>query len=413
MEHTVIAVFDSYAQAESTMNELLDAGFSRSDVQLNPEGDRTGAMGSAGAAGDHQSHGSGIGGFFRSLFGMDASEPHGDIYSEAVRRGSCVVTVDAGSDEQRDRAIEVMNRHDPVDIDERSSHWRSQGWTGYDPAAPMLSDSEIQQDRSMYPRAGMRADDSLADRTLSESTDDAVLGQGSTVAGTTGAMPRSGAAMGEGSKIPVIEENLQVGKREVQRGGVRVLQRMTEKPVTESVDLREEHVRVERHPVDKPATEADLAAFREGQLEMREMAEEPIVSKDARVVEEVDIGKEVTQRTADINDTVRRTDVEVEQLGARSASDTGMLRSDTALDDSDFRRHWQTSYAQTGGSYDDYASAYRYGAGLSDNEQYRTYGWNDMEPQLRSDWERNHPESAWEKVKDAVRYGKERATGRH
>ncbi|WP_019139917.1 YsnF/AvaK domain-containing protein [Noviherbaspirillum massiliense] len=421
MENTVIAVYDSSTHAQSAMDELLNAGFSRDSVQLNPTSDRSTAGGTTAAPATHEEHhGSAIGNFFRSLFGMDDDAQHSDIYSEAVRRGSCVLAVNADSEEQRDRAIDIMNRHDPVDVDERSTQWRSQGWTGYDPNAPMMSDSEIQQDRSMYARdrgtsatTGASADTTTGasmnmdrDRDTSDMSDTSDKNMRKTKEGTT---------------IPVVEEELRVGKREVQRGGVRVFQRVSERPVNESVTLREEHVNVERHPVDKPATEADLAAFKEGQVEMREMAEEPVVSKTARVVEEVQVGKEVTQRTEDVKDTVRRTDVEVEELGADGSGKTATtgaagMRGTTADtmgmgDDADYRKHWQSAYGQQGGNYDDYASAYRYGSTLADNDRYKTSGWNDSEADIRSDWERNHPETAWEKVKDAVRYGKERVTG--
>jgi hypothetical protein len=42
----------------------------------------------------------------------------------------------------------------------------------------------------------------------------------------------------------------------------------------------------------------------------------------------------------------------------------------------------------------------------------KNYRWQDIEPDVRSDWESAHPESTWDKVKDAVRYGAERVTGR-
>jgi uncharacterized protein (TIGR02271 family) len=365
MENTVVGVYDSYAQAQNAMNELIAGGFSRSDIQLSPDSERT----TTAQAGKEES---GIGHFFRSLFGMEEDRTDRDVYSEAVRRGSCVLTVNADSEELRDRATDIMNRYDPIDIDERSTHWRSQGWTGYDESAPLLSDSEIQQDRSAYATAR------------------------SSTAQTTGGQ--------EQARIPVVEEELKVGKRAVQRGGVRVYSRVTEKPVQESVQLREERVTVERQPVDQPATEADMAAFKEGSVELREMAEEPVVEKTARVVEEVVVGKEVTQETANIEDTVRRTDVEVEQLGA---SDTTR-----AIDDSDFRTHWQTAYGQSGGRYEDYDAAYRYGSTMAGSEQYKNYRWEDAEPRMRSDWETTHPESTWDKVKDAVRYGAERVTGR-
>jgi uncharacterized protein (TIGR02271 family) len=396
MENTVVGVYDSYAQAQNVMNELLACGFSRDDVHLSPEADRT------SITQDRDSGtGSGIGHFFRSLFGMEDEEDrqHHDVYAEAMRRGSCVVTVDADTEEERERAIEVMNRFDPVDIDERSSQWRSQGWTAYDAAAPMYTDSEIEKDRALY-------------------------GQSRTKDTTTQSMS------GEQQRIPIVEEELQVGKRTVQRGGVRIYQRMTEKPVQESVQLREEHVNVERHPVDQPASEADLAAMKEGAIEMRETTEEPVVSKSARVVEEVVVGKEATQRTENINDTVRRTEVDVEQLGAADRSTTGAttaadtsmasgtgMRSDYAdtsmtSDDSDYRTHWQTAYGSSGGRYEDYDAAYRYGSMAGGSERYKNYRWEDAESNLRSDWERDHPESAWDKVKDAVRYGAERVSGR-
>lgn len=404
MENTVVGVYDSYAQAQNALNELMTAGFSRSDVQLSPDSESSTRVADADTS---SSGGSGIGNFFRSLFGMEEQREHGDIYSEAVRRGSCVLTVNAASDEQRDRATEIMNRYDPVDIDERSSHWRTQGWSGYDESAPMFTDSEIEKDRALYGQSRTSSSDWTGATTTP-------------TAGTSADMTRNTTATqnlsgNDTTRIPVVEEELQVGKRQVQSGGVRVYQRVRETPVSESVQLREEHVHVERHPVDQPATSADLDAIKEGAIELRETVEEPVVSKTARVVEEVVVGKEVTEQTKDINDTVRRTDVEVEQLGATGNTGT---RADSAYrdnamtsDDSDYRTHWQTAYGQSGGRYEDYDSAYRYGSTMAGSGRYQNYRWEDAEPSMRSDWESNHPESAWEKVKDAVRYGAERVTG--
>jgi uncharacterized protein (TIGR02271 family) len=106
----------------------------------------------------------------------------------------------------------------------------------------------------------------------------------------------------------------------VQRGVVRVHRRITETPIEEQVTLNEEHAVVERRPVDRPATSADLAAFKEGEMEIRETTEEPVVSKTARVVEEVSIGKEASERTETVSDTVRRTDVDVERTGATTGA---------------------------------------------------------------------------------------------
>jgi hypothetical protein len=129
------------------------------------------------------------------------------------------------------------------------------------------------------------------------------------------------------------------------------------------------------------------------------------------VVEEVVVGKEVTQETANIDDSVRRTDVEVEQLGADTSRTGDYADTRATADDADFRKHWQTAYGQSGGRYEDYDAAYRYGSTMAGTEGYQNYRWEDVEPQMRSDWESRHPESTWDKVKDAVRYGAERVTG--
>ena len=140
---------------------------------------------------------------------------------------------------------------------------------------------------------------------------DRLTGRDSTSAAATGQTRQ----LREGeTKIPVVEEEVAIGKREVERGGVRVRTEVEEKPVEEKVSLREEHVRVERRPVDRPASQADIArAQQSGTIEVREKAEQPVVQKQARVVEEVVVGKEATQRTETVRDTVRRTDVEVEK----------------------------------------------------------------------------------------------------
>jgi stress response protein YsnF len=270
MENTVIGVYDSYSQAQAAMNDLVSSGVDRSHINLNPEQGTTAAAARTDSGEQH-----GIGHFFRTLFGMEDTSGHSDVYSEAVRRGSCVLTAEPDSDEERERIVEIMNRHDPVDIDERASLWRSQGWTGYDVAAPMMTEEEIRQDRSRYAQG---------------STDTGMQGRESTTSPQADLGSGAASGTGETARIPVVEEELKVGKREVQRGGVRVFSRVKETPVHESVTLREEHVKVERHPVDQPATEADMAAFKEGAVEMREMAEEPVVEKVARVVEEVVVG---------------------------------------------------------------------------------------------------------------------------
>jgi uncharacterized protein (TIGR02271 family) len=354
---TVVGVYDNHDDAVAAQRELLREGYSEHEVMLahGNEGDTAGQE----IDGDQMSY-RGI----QTMFNPKTDRSHHDLYAEAVRRGSHVLSVNVDGERQLEQAMAIMNRHNAVDIEERSTHWKNEGWSGYDAAAPRYSKDQVAQERSRYARPQQAT---------------------------------------EGTRIPVVEEQLAVGKREVQRGGVRVVKRMREIPVHESVELRSDHVRVERQAVDRPAG-AD--AFREQTVEVRETAEEPVVQKTARVVEEVVVGKEVSEQTRNIHDTVRRTDVEVENL---DASDAGIS------DDNEFRRHWQSAYGNAGGRYEDYDAAYRYGSSMAGSERFRNYqgeDWASVEPGLRSDWEKNNPGSAWDKVKDAVRYGAERVTGR-
>ena len=399
--HTVVGVYENYNDAKNTVEALVGAGFSRSRVQLNPESDSAGPSAATG----HQEKSSGVGGFFRSLFGANDQDQYGDVYDESVRRGHYVLTVHAHSDHDVGIVTDIMNRFNAVDIDERADQWRTQGWTGHDASAPRYTEDEVASDRAAYAssRSSALSEENRTDVSSEERHTGDLSGEKRTAA--LSGEKHTADLSGE-KRIPVVEEDIQVGKRQVNRGGVRVFTRVHETPVNESVQLREEHVKVERHPVDKAASQADMGAFKEGSIEVRENAEKPVVNKSARVVEEVAVGKETKQRTETINDTVKRTDVDVERL---SSSDSG--RVDSTLDDTEYRNHWKSNFGTSGERYEDYAPAYSYGSRMADSERYRNARWEEIEPQLRNDWESTHPGSNWDKVKDAVRYGTQHRTG--
>jgi len=273
---TLLATFDDNATAIRAMEALIDQGFDRSHVSLQSA--PSGRVSGTADVSSHKGIMSGVSNFFSHLFGSDSESDAGN-YAEAVRRGSTVVAVDAEDDAQLDQAREVMQDMGSVDVDARASQWKQEGWTGFDPNSAPFSDDERTMDRGTTPQSELRS-------------------QG---------------ASGQ-QAVPVVQEELQVGKRTVDMGGLRVVKRVSETPVSQIVDLKEEHATIERRPVDRPATEADFANFKEGTLEIRERAEEAVVSKEARVVEEVVVGKESTQRSENISDTVRRTDVDVEEI---------------------------------------------------------------------------------------------------
>lgn len=115
-------------------------------------------------------------------------------------------------------------------------------------------------------------------------------------------------------RMPVIEEQLRVGKRQVDKGGVRVTRRVQDRPVQKKVELREEHVEVTRRPVDRPVDPAAVGALAELNIEVIERAEVPVVIKQERVVEEVVVKKEATEHSETVREVVRRADVEVQEL---------------------------------------------------------------------------------------------------
>jgi stress response protein YsnF len=134
----------------------------------------------------------------------------------------------------------------------------------------------------------------------------------------------------EETSIPRIEENLEVGKRSVETGGVRVRSRIVDRPVEENIRLREENVRVERNPVDRPVSSSDMENFQERDIELTERSEVPVVNKEARVVEEVRVSKEVNERNETVRDNVRETKVDVENIeGERNRNTDSNLDDDS------------------------------------------------------------------------------------
>ncbi len=163
------------------------------------------------------------------------------------------------------------------------------------------------------------------------------------------------------ARLDVVEEQLRIGKREVQRGGVRVRRVVSERDVEEQVTLRDETIRVDRHPVDRTVSgSSDL--FTEQTIELTETDEEAVVAKEAHVVEEVVVGKDVEQRTETVRDTVRRADVEIEQIG--------------------------TAYGET----------------LASDARYAGREWHEVEGEARTNWERdNKGKGTWEEAQGSIK----------
>jgi uncharacterized protein (TIGR02271 family) len=392
MKQTVVGVFDRYESARHAATLLQDSGFGPDAVHVTDATSDDAALAPGRGSGGMMDS---IRSFFAEVFGSGRdSDAHLSEYAEAVRRGGAVVKVDVEDEPKVDTARQVLQSAGAVNIDERVAEWREQGWSG------RMDEDEFERTR-----------DDGALGTHASAGSSAVPSDAGTIGMPASATPgtaRSSTRLdaGKDEVIPVLKEELEVGKRAQSGGGVRVYAHTVERPVQESLDLREEHAKVERRPVDRPASQADLDAFKDRTVEVRETAETPVVKKTARVVEEVVVGKEAKQRKETVRDTVRDTEVKVDSLG--KDRDTA-LRGDDALG-TRFRSDWERNYGALGGRYEDYEPAYRYGHTLSGDTRYAGRRWEDIEPDVRSDWERQHPGSAWERFKAAVRHGWERVT---
>ncbi|MGI4751926.1 MAG: YsnF/AvaK domain-containing protein [Janthinobacterium lividum] len=205
---------------------------------------------------DDEESHAGISGFFGNLFG--SSDEDAAKYSQVGQRGA-IVTVHASSSEQAESAAQILDNYGALDVNERAESYKATGTVA--PATTGTSDT-----------------------------------------------------------IKIIEEKMQVGKREVETGGVRLRSRIVERAVHEEVRLRSERVHVERTNVSRPATAADLAAFKDATITMKKTAEVPVVSKEAFVTGEVSLGKEVEEKNQTVQGTVRKTEVDTENFTDEKSS---------------------------------------------------------------------------------------------
>jgi len=331
--HDLVGFYQSRDAAEHARDDLLAAGFDHDDVKVY--------------ANSGDSRGGGFWDSIKSALGIEDDEDRA-LYDEAARRGASAVAVslDDADAPPAQRAVVIMQKYQPLDLDQQAQQWRAQGWAG------------SQQSTRSTPTTG----------AATQATNRAAAA--STTAGQTQA--RATTAQQGQQAIPVVEEELRVGKRRVAAGGVRVHSRVTERPVQEQVQLREERVNVERRPVDRPISDADRA-FQERAIEATETREEAVVDKRARVVEEVLVNKEANQRTETVRDTVRRTDVDVQQIPG-GQQQTG-----------------STAYV------DEFTNQ------IAADQRYRGREWDSVEPEFRQNFESRYPGNRWDQFKDAVR----------
>lgn len=250
---SVSALFDSQDDAQRTVDRLLEAGVDMSRIRMD-----AGSMDTTPAQTDQGK------GFWDSLGDLLMPEEDRYSYAEGLSRGGQLLTVSGVTNTEYETVLDILDDEGTVNLDEREASWRSEGWGGYE-ASTYATGHPTTTDHSA----------ASADET-----------------------------------IPVVEERLRVGKRDTSHGRVRVRAYTVETPVSEMVELRDEHVELVRTPVDRPAKVDE--DYRERSFEAEEHREEAVVSKEARVVEEIELRKTSDTRQETVSDTVRHTEVEVD-----------------------------------------------------------------------------------------------------
>src|SRR5258706_1367817 len=191
MTVTITHVYDDYSTAEEVVDELEEAGFTQDQISLvgrkgehkdAGDGAATGAtlggvagagagllaslgliaipgIGSLVAAGvlattlAGAATGAIAGGLLGALVEYGVSEEEAPVYAETVRRGGTLVSVRA-DESKADQAEAIMRKYNPIDMQERGRSYREEGWTGYDPNAPVYTESQRAEERDRYRNVG-------------------------------------------------------------------------------------------------------------------------------------------------------------------------------------------------------------------------------------------------------------------
>jgi uncharacterized protein (TIGR02271 family) len=260
----VVTVYDTFPHAEKAVTILKAAGYSDISVVDRKTLEAQGARGVEIREP----------GLWRRLFGTNVLDHEATVYGRTVESGGVVVTVRVPNNEVP-RVMGLLDTHNPVDVLQRAAA------VGAVPA------------------------------TLAAKA--AAVGASTPIVTATAKAVAASASPSTSEVIRLAEEQLNVGKRLVQDGSTRIRRFVTERPVEASVTLHEEHAQVLRRAITDPGYIADVD-WSDKTIEVAETAERAVVSKSARVVEEVVVSKEGSDRVETIQDKVRRQELEVERL---------------------------------------------------------------------------------------------------
>jgi uncharacterized protein (TIGR02271 family) len=264
----IVTLFDTTEHAQAARTNLQHAGFSDQDMSLVGNKELPKSLTALREPG-----------FWHRIFGGEIEQHEATVYARAVESGGVVLTVRA-AEEDVPKAMGILNQHNLVDVKDRA-----------------------------------------VDSGIISKAAGAALAAPAAVAAAVPAKPIV-ADLGQKEVIRLAEEHLDVGKRLVEKGTTRIRRFVTEKPVEAQVTLHEEHAEVVRRAVSDPDYVKDID-WSDSTVEVRETAEQAIISKSAHIAEEVVVGRAGSDRVETVRDTVRRQEVEVERVPGAGAPGTG------------------------------------------------------------------------------------------
>jgi uncharacterized protein (TIGR02271 family) len=266
---TLVAAFDTPEHAMAAVNALKAEGFHSDDVSVFDHSRLKVGKDVVGTEPEQY-------GVWQRLFGDDLNHYEASVYGSTIDDGGTVVSVRVPQD-QVAHASGVLDLHHPINV----------------------------QDRAVTSGIAAPAHVEAAARSMAA----VPLAKAQTVAVT----PKL--AEVHSDTLRLAEEQLQVGKKLVETGRTRVRRFTTERDAAEDVTLHEEHAEVLRQAISEPAELTDID-WADKELEVTESKEQALVSKTARVVEEVSLRKKGDDHVETIHEKLRRQQAEVERVDA-------------------------------------------------------------------------------------------------
>src|SRR4051794_8486670 len=275
--YNLVAVYPSLEEAGRVSDRLLAEGVSPADVRLTDAAltDSTSAMTDSTTDVPREPQHEG-GGFSNWLFASNVPDYDRDRYSAHLNEKRVAVSVRAADQHWHDRIIAIMEEANPIDIEEDGRAVTHEHHT-----------------------AGTSA-------------------FGATSVPSAGTTTRTDRGAEREEVIPVVKEELEVGKRATEQR-YRVKSYVIEHPVEKQVTVRDERVEIEHRPISRTG---DLRMPQERTIEVVERHEEPFAEKRMTGAEEIVVRKEVVERPETVRGTVRETKVDVEKEPVGKAEQT-------------------------------------------------------------------------------------------